>query len=96
MLERIAALEAEVARLRSLIDHRADPLWSAGLGPRLKQQRERCGLTQVKLAAVSGVSAAHISYLERGIREPGWAVLRKLARALNTSAELLAPIGDAS
>lgn len=49
---------------------------------RLRQERERRGLTQAKLAAMSGVAAQDISALERGWRKPFPTWKERLARAL--------------
>lgn len=56
-------------------------------GDRLRAIREGAGLSQYKLAQVSGVSAQAISRIEAGLREPGWATVLRLARALGVSVE---------
>ena len=45
--------------------------------------RKREGLTQKKLAAVSGISQADISRLERGTGNPSIKTLQRVAKALN-------------
>lgn len=60
--------------------------------PRLREWRERRGLTQMELSSASGVAQDAISKMERGVRgcRPGTA--RRLAQALRTDVgELVAP-----
>ncbi len=45
--------------------------------------RKQEGLTQKKLAAVSGISQADISRLERGTGNPSIKTLQRVAKALN-------------
>ena len=64
------------------------PAWrrdrrSAGL--RLRSRREAAGLSQLDLAAVSGVTHETISRLELGRRAPHAETVRRLARALETT-----------
>ena len=49
---------------------------------RLKQTRERRGMTQETLAKKAGVSRAYLSRLEMGRHDPPLSRLRKLAKAL--------------
>ena len=51
-------------------------------GMRLKELRERRGLTQEKLAELAGVSRAYLSRLEMGLHDPPLSRLRALAKAL--------------
>lgn len=51
----------------------------------VKEIREKKGLSQAELEKLSGVSASHIGYIERGEREPTVSVLCKLAKALDVS-----------
>ena len=48
----------------------------------LKKAREKCGISQSKLARLSGVSRPMINHLESGIRNPTVIVLHALASAL--------------
>jgi transcriptional regulator with XRE-family HTH domain len=48
----------------------------------LKGLREAAGLSQYRLALVSGVSKQTLSQLERGVCDPSWETVRRLARAL--------------
>ena len=49
---------------------------------RVKQTRERRGMTQETLAKKAGVSRAYLSRLEMGRHDPPLSRLRKLAKAL--------------
>lgn len=51
-------------------------------GERLRELREKAGLSQYALAKRSGVTAQGIANLERG-SDPTWATVLKLARALD-------------
>lgn len=57
---------------------------STSFGERLKQLREKAGLTQYALAKASGVTAQAIANIERG-SEPTWPTVIKLARALGVN-----------
>ncbi len=59
------------------------------LGRRLKQERLRRGLTLKQIEARVGISATHLSDIERGKCSPTVGVLDKLARALETRSALL-------
>lgn len=54
-------------------------------GPRLKDIRERQGLSQRKLARKSGVSNATISLIEHGRTDPSMGLLRRILDALGIS-----------
>jgi transcriptional regulator with XRE-family HTH domain len=63
---------------------------------RLREARQRAGLTQEELEAKSGVEQTAISGLETGrIREPRWSTARKLETALGLSHGTL-DFGEAS
>lgn len=49
--------------------------------------RQHRGLTQAELAISAGTSAAYISQIERGDREPGKKLLPRLAAALDVDAD---------
>lgn len=51
--------------------------------------REWRGLSQRQLAEKTGLNAQSISHIETGVRKGGLAALRKIAKALNISLELL-------
>ncbi len=52
---------------------------------RLKELREKAGLSQAELVQRSGVSKQAVSNLELGNRKPTWETVRRLARALGVS-----------
>jgi transcriptional regulator with XRE-family HTH domain len=54
---------------------------TATLGERVRYYRDRAGRTQDGLAAVAGISTAHVRAIERGLRMPSSAVVNSLARA---------------
>jgi transcriptional regulator with XRE-family HTH domain len=58
------------------------------LGRRIREQRQRAGLSQTDLA-VAGVSASYVSLLEAGRRVPTDAVLARLADRLGVTPHLL-------
>lgn len=52
------------------------------LGGNLRAARKRVGYTQADLSKVSGVSAAEVSRLEAGLRNPRLTTILRLAAAL--------------
>jgi len=78
--------------------------WPAsGFAGRLKEERERAGLSQRELAERAGCNVFTLSKLERGTQEPAWPLVRALARALGvtcaafeTTEAVTAPQGDAA
>ena len=64
------------------------------LGEFLKAQRRQANLSLRELAAMTQLSNAYLSQLERGLHEPSVRVLRSLSSALDVSVEsLLAQAG---
>jgi len=57
----------------------------SGFGAKLRQLREAAGLTQEALAEQTGMHKFGIAKLERGEREPAWATVRTLAKALGVN-----------
>ena len=49
----------------------------------LRRYRERMDVSQAGLGARARVTTGHVSMLERGIRQPSFAVIERLAGALN-------------
>jgi transcriptional regulator with XRE-family HTH domain len=66
----------------------------AALGAAIQQLRENAGLSQEALADASDVHLTHIGGLERGVRNPSYATLLRLAAALNTSVGNLTALAD--
>ncbi len=55
-------------------------------GMNFRQLRERAGITQYRLAQVTGVEQTTISQLELGkVRDPRWSTISALAEALDTT-----------
>ena len=71
---------------RQKSQHVDDP---AAVGQRLKEARERAGLSQRELSS-AGCSPGYVSRLEAGQRIPSLQLLRELARRLGVSVEYLA------
>jgi len=59
------------------------------LGDLLRAQRRAAGHSLRDIAALTNVSSAYLSQLERGLHEPSARILRSLADALNLSSETL-------
>jgi len=66
------------------------------LGRAIREQRERLGLSQEKLAERCGFDRTYISMLERGRRNPSLLNLLKLVRGLQTSVSKLTEVYDGS
>ncbi|MBQ8433589.1 MAG: helix-turn-helix transcriptional regulator [Clostridia bacterium] len=58
---------------------------SITMGNKIKNLREKAGLSQTELADKLGLSKSVISAYEKGIRNPSFKVLPLLAEALNVS-----------
>jgi putative transcriptional regulator len=65
-------------------------------GERLRQLREKAGLTQERLAEASGVNVWTIRNYEQGRREPNWRVAIQLARAIGVTVEAFADCSEQS
>jgi transcriptional regulator with XRE-family HTH domain len=61
----------------------ADDPAVAHFGTRLREARERLGLTQEEVAQRSGVHATEVSRIEAGKRDPQISTLRRLAKAVD-------------
>jgi DNA-binding transcriptional MerR regulator/quercetin dioxygenase-like cupin family protein len=72
------------AGVRRALSEPAPPA-TATLGARLKARRVSEGVSLRELAARTGVSASHLSAIERDVTHPSVAVLQKAAAALDTS-----------
>lgn len=54
---------------------------------KLQQLREKSGLTQLELSAKAGLHRHSIARFEQGLREPSWASVRAIAKALGVSCQ---------
>ncbi len=52
---------------------------------RLKELRERAGLTQKELAEKAGISQRAVSHYEQNLTDPSWSSALALARALGVT-----------
>lgn len=50
-----------------------------GVGKRIRELREKAGITQLKLAEIAGVTSVHLSNVETGIALPGVEVVVRIA-----------------
>jgi len=57
----------------------------AEFAERLKELRLAAGLSQAELAERAGLNRFGVAKLEQGVREPTWATVLELARALEVS-----------
>lgn len=74
----------------------ADPAETAiGFGEKLRALRKGLGLSLKGLAALSGLSVALISQVERGVNAPSMRSLRQLAKGLGVGVETLFTGDDA-
>jgi transcriptional regulator with XRE-family HTH domain len=60
---------------------------TAKFGARLRELREAAGMTQVGLAAASGIVVRKISRLETGTFSPSWETVQILAKALGKTCQ---------
>lgn len=58
-------------------------------GDRIREGRERLGMTQTDLAASLGVKEANVYRWERGDSQPSHGMFRRIVRALDVSADWL-------
>jgi transcriptional regulator with XRE-family HTH domain len=56
----------------------------------LKRLREERGITQEQLAFDAGITASALSRIERGMNNPGWMTVKRLAQALDVTLVRLA------
>jgi transcriptional regulator with XRE-family HTH domain len=66
----------------------------AALGEAIQRLREEKGLSQESLADVSGIHPTHIGGLERGVRNPSYTTLVRLALALQIPVGELTGLAD--
>lgn len=63
-------------------------------GERLREIREKRGLTQKEVAAVTGIPHTHISSIERGMLMPTLLTILRLAAALECRVSALTSVYD--
>ena len=66
----------------------------AALGEAVRQTRTERGLSQEELADRAGMHVTHIGGLERGVRNPSYTTLVRLARALGEEPGALVSLAD--
>jgi transcriptional regulator with XRE-family HTH domain len=66
----------------------------AALGAAIQRLRKEAGLSQEALADSSGIHATHIGGMERGVRNPSYATLVRIAAALHTGVGDLTHLAD--
>lgn len=62
-------------------------LMAGGFGQRLKELRERAGLTQQGVAVAAGLSVSNVAKLERNEVKPSWDTVVRLAKALRAKTD---------
>lgn len=65
------------------------------LGVRIKQQREKSGLTQQQLADACGIGLSYIGKIERGVRIGDISLVAQIAQILDVTIDYLV-YGDSS
>jgi transcriptional regulator with XRE-family HTH domain len=66
----------------------------AALGAAIEQLRKEAGLSQEALSDATAIHVTHIGGLERGVRNPSYATLVRLAAALGTGVGGLTALAD--
>jgi len=66
----------------------------AALGEAVRQLRVERGITQEDLAHDAQITTSTLSVIERGASNPGWATVRRIARALDVSPAELATLAE--
>lgn len=64
------------------------------IGSRIRQLRQERGMTLDQLAAQAGISASHLSRLERDQAEPSFTVAAAIAERIGVSLSELLPNGN--
>ncbi|MDO4302103.1 MAG: helix-turn-helix transcriptional regulator [Clostridia bacterium] len=62
---------------------------SQQLGNQIRNIRTSLGISQEELAFKSGISAAHLGQIERGVKAPTITTISKIANALNITLPVL-------
>jgi len=66
----------------------------AALGDAVRTLRGKAGLSQEQLAEGAGTDLTQVGGIERGVRNPSYTTLLRLAGALNTSVGKLTTLAD--
>lgn len=59
------------------------------LGSRIREARQKLGLSQRRLAEEAGVGEMYLSEIERGLKMPSMNIFLKIITALNVSADYI-------
>lgn len=85
----IADLMIAVQNLWQASEKALQAVYRRQFGERLRQARERAGLSRKDLSAACNISVNAINYYENGVREPSLTSLKRFSRTLKTSIDLL-------
>lgn len=66
----------------------------AALGDAIRTSRQKLGLSQEELASQADIHITHIGGLERGVRNPSYATILRLSRALKVRPGELVSLAD--
>lgn len=66
----------------------------AALGDAVRNRRIECGLSQEQLAEGAGTDLTQVGGIERGVRNPSYTTLLRLADALDTTVGKLTSLAD--
>jgi transcriptional regulator with XRE-family HTH domain len=66
----------------------------AALGDAIKQLREQAGLTQEQLAELVETDLTQVGGLERGVRNPSYEMLHRLAKGLKVGVGEMTTLAD--
>jgi transcriptional regulator with XRE-family HTH domain len=66
----------------------------AALGEALRRLRQEAGISQEQLAERAATDLSQVGGIERGLRNPSYATLVRLAAALGTTAGTIAALAD--
>ena len=72
--------------------HRYEP--QQGLASAVRILRERAGLSRSELAERAGISTSWLSRIESGSYDPSWGSMRRIARGLDVSMEVLSEVAE--
>jgi transcriptional regulator with XRE-family HTH domain len=65
-----------------------------GFGARLKELREKAGISQAQLAEKTGMNVFGVAKLEQGTREPSWVTVLLITKALGVDCTAFANCSD--